>query len=473
MTQARLAAQIDDPNVRIVDLRIPGESAPLQDDLLQDPPAAVGISATFTSNGDQVKLVADAVRRTCPSTPILLGGTAVSEEPDAFLDSAADLICSRRGDVALPAFVRALRRDGVVPDEPAGFLHRRNGTWRAGPAAPAAPLSSLRPNAWDRIPSRYWRSYYEVHSAVGMGLMSEGCPYDCNFCSVWKTHGRQVQLTSLDNIRHDFESTPPFARVFFFADDIWLQGSEKQLRELYDPLLDWLASDHLPRRRHDLELTIETRTDLFLRQQERFREWTRRGGLKAVLFGVEAVTDSQLQKYGKRNTTDVNSDAIRLAAGMGLNVLAQIVVPCDADRAYFDEILRFFEEHKRWINVTSFSVATPLPGTDLYSEALGSHPDLADRGIVRHPAFSLFTALLPTRLPIEEFYGQLARLFRATRNIRTYRKDMLRSVSRYRTAPWLLKNLPRTVRLLRNLTRAETFLEIHRNVQDERLFGAP
>ena len=36
LTQARLAAQIDDPNVKIVDLRIPGESSSLLDALRRE-----------------------------------------------------------------------------------------------------------------------------------------------------------------------------------------------------------------------------------------------------------------------------------------------------------------------------------------------------------------------------------------------------------------------------------------------------
>ena len=58
-----------------------------------------------------------------------------------------------------------------------------------------------------------------------------------------------------------------------------------------------------------------------------------------ILFGVEAVTDPQLDAFSKRTTVDVNSDAIRRAASWGLFVTAQFVIPCDADRAYFDRIL--------------------------------------------------------------------------------------------------------------------------------------
>jgi magnesium-protoporphyrin IX monomethyl ester (oxidative) cyclase len=303
-----------------------------------------------------------------------------------------------------------------------------------------------------------------------MGQTSEGCPYDCTFCTVWKTHGRKVTLASLANVQHDFLSLPASIRGFFFADDIWMQASEQQIRELYDPLLEWMASDYLPRRR-DLWLTVETRTDLYLREEDRFKAWIRRGGLKRILFGVEAVTDEQLKNYSKRNTVDKNSEAIRRAAETGALVTAQFVIPCDANRAYFDEIVRFLETHRRWIRTSNFTVATPLPGTVLYAESLKESPDLADRIAVSHPAFSLFTALTPTRLEVREFYEQVARVFRAANQLH-FSLDAVRQISRMAVhSPWLIPRLAKAPRALRALTDPGTYLEVHRQVQGDRLIG--
>ena len=63
-------------------------------------------------------------------------------------------------------------------------------------------MNDLRPYAWDRLPRRYWRHYYQGLRYTGMGQTSEGCPFDCSFCSVWITHGRRIRLASLDNVRH-------------------------------------------------------------------------------------------------------------------------------------------------------------------------------------------------------------------------------------------------------------------------------
>jgi radical SAM superfamily enzyme YgiQ (UPF0313 family) len=132
LAQVRLAGQIDDPRVRIVDLRIPRERKRFERVLRSSPPALVGISLTFTSNGDQAIRVASAVRRASPETVIVLGGTGASEDPDAFYDADVDFICFRHGDASIAALVRELRRTGRKPERAPGFFHRADGAWVRG-----------------------------------------------------------------------------------------------------------------------------------------------------------------------------------------------------------------------------------------------------------------------------------------------------------------------------------------------------
>jgi len=471
LPQVRLAGQLPaGENVEIADLRIAGELRRLLERVRQDPPALVGISLTFTSNGDEAIEVAAAIRRLSPATCIVLGGTAPSEDPASFRDSAADLICHRGGDASFAALAVEVLETGGIPARFPGFFHRDGGGWVLEPGPAPTPLASLRPNAWHLLPKRYWRGYFQGFRPTGMGQTSEGCPYDCTFCTVWKTHGRRVSVASLENVQHDFDSLPRSVRGFFFADDIWMQASETQLRELHDPLLAWMASDFLPRH-PDFWLTVETRTDLYLREEDRFYSWIRRGGLKRILFGVEAVTDEQLRNFSKRNTVDRNIEAIRRAAEAGAIVTAQFVIPCDATRAYFDEMVRFLKAHRRWIRTSNFTIATPLPGTDLYEDSIKESPELADRGAISHSAFSLFTALTPTRLDVREFYEQVARVFRAANQVH-FSLEAQRQVWRMVfQSPWLIRRLARAPLALRALTDPGTFLDVHRLVQGDRLLS--
>jgi magnesium-protoporphyrin IX monomethyl ester (oxidative) cyclase len=463
LAQARLAGQVGDQGLGIVDLRIPGERARFLRSIRASPPLLVGISLTFTSNGDEAIETATAIRRASPGTTIVLGGGAASEDPDSFFESDVDLICHRRGDASFGALVREIRSSGRAPREFPGFFHRSNGRFVLVEGGRAPSLGELKPNAWRLVPRRYWRHYFQGYRPTGMGQTSEGCPYDCTFCSVWKVHGRSVDLASLANVQHDLLSLPPFVRAFFFADDIWMQASEQQLRDLHDPLLRWVTDELLPSR-GELWFTVETRTDLFLRQEARFRAWSREAGLRRVFFGVEAVTDEQLDKFSKRARVDTNSLAIQKASEMGIFVTVQFVIPCDADRGYFDEIVRFLEDHRPWIRVSNFTIETPLPGTDLYREVVESHPEVSDRRSVTHPAFSLYTALAPMRMEPSEFYEQMARVYRAADQ---FQLDWTALENLFLVAvksPWLIPKILPMPWHARRLTRGETLLSTHREV---------
>ena len=472
LAQARLAAQIDAPDVEIVDLRLEGEERRFLDSLRADPPLLVGISVTFTSNGDEAIALAAKVRHASPRTGIVLGGTAPSEDPASFYASEADLIGFRSGDAALPALVAESRRSGRVPARSPGFFYREDGVWVLDPGPPPTAPRDLRPFAWDRIPSRYWRRYYQGFRLTGMSMTSEGCPFDCSFCSVWKTHGRTVSLMSLENVKHDLRSLPRSVRGLFYADDIWMQASEAQIRQLHDPLHAWMVAEFLPNRSSDFRITIETRTDLYLRQEARFKAWIKDAGLRWILFGVEAASDEQLDAYSKRNTVATNSEAIRRAAEAGALVTTQYVIPCDARESDFDDIERFMREHRPWVRSANFTIATPLPGTDLYRDMLAAHPELADRGTVTHPAFSLFTALTAIRMDPVEFYGRLARLYGLAHQVRFSSQGLKQILISLVRTPWLAPRiLTRMPSALRALTRGGTFLEAHRQVQGERLLA--
>ena len=470
LAQVRLAGQINAENIRILDLRILKERKQFVKTIRESQPALVGISLTFTSNGDEATQLASNIRKASPETIIVLGGTGASEDPASFYESEVDFIGFRRCDASLNLLVQNMRATGQKPESPPGFLVRtNNGQWELGNSVDSTPMEALKPYAWHLLPKYYWKHYFQGYRPTGIGQMSEGCPFDCTFCSVWKVHGRSINIASLANAQHDLLSLPTFVRAFFFADDIWMQANESQLKSLHDPLLEWISSEFLPSHQ-SFWFTAETRTDVFLRQEARFQLWAREGGLQRILFGIEAVTDSQLDDFSKRTTVDINSLAIEKAANLGIFVTAQFVIPCEADQAYFDELAHFLKEHRQIINVSNFTIATPLPGTELYDNLLEKHAELADRNVVTHPAFSLFTALSPTQMNTNDFYEQVARIHQVANQFKLDWTAIENLGSVALRSPWLLPNILKMPFHLNGLTRPETFLDTHREVQGERVF---
>ena len=95
------------------------------------------------------------------------------------------------------------------------------------------------------------------------------------------------------------------------------------------------------------------------------------------------------------------------------------------------------------LDFIGFSVLTPLPGTDLYDE-------VQDKLISDNfDYFDFFHTLLPTKLPLQDFYREQTLLFKRSRSLR----NQLRLMRKYRLQelPSLFKAYGKLMKRLKTL----------------------
>ena len=94
---------------------------------------------------------------------------------------------------------------------------------------------------------------------------------------------------------------------------------------------------------------------------------------------------------------------MRVLNDLGIDVYASFIVRPEFDRQDFADLGTYCDE--LGVCFGSFAVLTPLPGTDLYRE-------VRDRLITHDYEYYDFThTVLPTRLPLPEFYERMAWLY--------------------------------------------------------------
>ena len=138
---------------------------------------------------------------------------------------------------------------------------------------------------------------------------------------------------------------------------------------------------------------------------ELLRAW-KEIGLRTVVIGFEEISDSGLSALNKANSVAVNREALAILQEIGIGVVGDYIVSPDYDHADFDNLQRELEEHP--VALPIFTVLTPLPGTALHRQMHAK--------IVNHDLdyYTLSNAVVPTRLPEEEFYRRYAELFHRT-----------------------------------------------------------
>jgi hypothetical protein len=125
---------------------------------------------------------------------------------------------------------------------------------------------------------------------------------------------------------------------------------------------------------------------------------------------------------------------------------------------------------REWVSQTGaynsgFSVLTPLPGTDLW--------DSASKDVTTHDweMFDIVHAVLPTKLPLEEFYAEYSALWRHVLDIRRREKGRLRTYvqlgAALATGKVTLGAVRKGMNLAKVFSKPETFLEAHRTASPQ------
>ena len=136
---------------------------------------------------------------------------------------------------------------------------------------------------------------------------------------------------------------------------------------------------------------------MLLRNKEVFQLWARLG-LKTMFIGIEAIDEEGLKKFRKRVSFSKNFEALEFARSLGVNVAINIIADPEWDRERFRVVREWCMEIPEVVNI---SVNTPYPGTETwYTESR----KLATRD---YRLFDIQHAVLPTNLPLPEFYAEL------------------------------------------------------------------
>src|SRR6185295_3273546 len=337
----------------ILDFRLEGTDAGLEK-CRRFAPDVVGLQCNFTTERNRTLRLVHSVRRLLPGAFLIVGGHDASREPDWFTDPAIDAIVVGDGEEVMPQLLDALARGGDLEKVPGLALHRNGGTLSTGAAPARRDLDTLP------MPARHlikdYAPHYYINFRKPLALMetARGCPFKCNFCSVWKFHESTFREKSPERVVAELQAIE--ADSIFITDDIfWLDVNRG--RELAKQIQAAGIKKYF---------TVQTRTDIICRHPELIEQWKGCGNL-AIFLGVEAIDDEGLDAVNKKNKAINNARAIDILKELKVGFTSNFIVDPAWDRDDFAKL-------RNWIASTGaynsgFSVLTPLPGTDLWDTA--------------------------------------------------------------------------------------------------------
>ncbi|MBI4513976.1 MAG: cobalamin B12-binding domain-containing protein [Gemmatimonadetes bacterium] len=389
------ALRLHEHETHLVDLRLDRPSA-LAVHLRRSRPAAVGISCAFTTDVYTTLRTAKLVKETLRDVPVFVGGHHASLIPGDFLfpGSPVDAVVIGEGEWPALDLADALER-GDDPGTVPGVLtlwNRENGFQQR---TLSANLDGL-PLPDRELSRRYRRRYHHGFACPSACVeTTRGCPFDCNFCSIWVFYQRRARRRSPERIVEDLERVRALGEdhVFFTDDIAFLQ------RDAYEVLGEQIRAAGLK-----LHYSCETRADLVVKYRDLFQMW-KEIGMNTIFLGIEKVDDAGLDSVRKRTKGGAmtNVEAIEILRSCGITPMTSLITDPAWGEGDFDRLEEFVQLLK--LPNPTFTVLTPLPGTELW-ETVKSQITTDD-----YNYFDVMHLLLPSKLPPERFYERFARLY--------------------------------------------------------------
>jgi hopanoid C-3 methylase len=373
--------------VRLIDLQVESQRAFLA--LVASwRPDVIAFSGNYLANIPEIVDLARAAKARLPDTVICVGGHSASFVAGAILEhgeGAIDCVLRGEGEAGFPKLLAGI--------ETGSDLARMAGiVTAAGEGPPPEFVHSLDKLLPARDLLRHRRKYFlGVLDPCASIEFSRGCPWDCSFCSAWTFYGRSYRLVSPERVVEDLRSIRE-PGVFIVDDVAFIHGSHGM------ELGEAVARAGIRKRYY-----LETRGDVLLRNKDVFRFWQRLG-VEYMFLGLEAIDEEGLRKYRKRVPLGRNFEALEFARSLGIQLAINLIVDPDWDRERFRVLREWCLEQPEIINI---SVNTPYPGTESW---LTEERRLTTRD---YRLFDIQHAVLPTRLPLAEFYDELVRTQRA------------------------------------------------------------
>jgi radical SAM superfamily enzyme YgiQ (UPF0313 family) len=428
---------------KVFDLRIDGEEHGL-DLCKRFAPDVVGLQCNFTTERNRTVRLAQRIKRENPGVFVVIGGHDASRDPGWFHHDVIDAVAIGDGEEVMPPLVDAIQRGHDLATIPGLMLHR-DGRWISTGHAPTRKNLDDYPLPARHLIEHYADHYYiNFHKPLALMETARGCPFKCNFCSVWKFHESTFREKSPERVVRELQAIK--AEAIFITDDIfWMnvRRGEQMAKQIQAAGIKKF-------------FTVQTRTDIICKFPHLIEMWKDCGKL-AIFLGLESVTDEGLKAVNKKNTADNNVKAIKILQDLGVGFTPNFIVDPAWTRDDFKR-LRDWIDHTGAYN-SGFSVLTPLPGTDLW--------DSAKERVTTHDweMYDIVHAVLPTTLSLDDFYEEYSGLWRHALDVR-YRhrgkwKTFVQLGAAIATGKVSLHNVRRGLGMAKTFSKPETFLRAH------------
>lgn len=387
-----VAAGLDGHEVEIIDLII--EKNFLKR-LKKFNPDVIGTSSYINGVNEVIK-ICRIIKNWNPNCLTVVGGVQASLVPEDFADNSINIIVLGDGTIKFREIVEHYYA-GLSFDTIAGLaiVSGKNKIFRTAKSDYMTDPDKLPFPRRDLLLHISHKYYYLFHQPVTLMKTTWGCWYKCNFCFNWKVTCGIPYTRSPESIVKEIETIP--TNDVYIVDDIFLINRKRLLN----------IAELIKQKKNNKKYLVYSRADFICENEDVIKIWSE-VGLSAVIVGLEATTDPELDSMNKQCTVDYNRKAIEILKRYRIDTYASLIPLPGYSKADWDRLLNFiFETGLYYVNI---SPLTPMPGTDIWE----NYKDQITISTKAHGLWDLSHTVLPTKMDLRDFYKNLLRVYSKT-----------------------------------------------------------
>jgi radical SAM superfamily enzyme YgiQ (UPF0313 family) len=377
--------------VKLLDLRVDSEPG-LKETLESFQPDIIGCGA-YTTEVNPTKNIFAEAKKILPGILTVIGGIHATVKPEDFFENTVDVVVVGEGILPFRKICDYHEKQKSFQDIE-NIYYRENNKMAFTREQEHPPLDTLP--LPDRTLTSHVRNQYlsylffDKPVTVANIRKSLGCYFNCNFCTIPNILGRKLYTRNIDSILEELASLEE--SLVLWVDDEFLLEPENAISLAKEIGKAGIKKNYI----------FQGRSDTIVRSPQCIEEWAK-VGLMLVFIGMEAHSEKYLKEMKKNTSIAKNEECIRICHKNNVQVQGGYIVQPGFNKKDFKEFARYVR--KSGVDLPNLTVLTPFPGTELYEEKKGE--------FITHNynLFDMVHSLLPTNLPLKQFYKELAALF--------------------------------------------------------------
>lgn len=246
------------------------------------------------------------------------------------------------------------------------------------------------------------------HYMLGSVQVTRGCPFNCEFCSVWGTFGRKVRTKPLAQVESEIRLLKSLGvrSILLVTDN--LVGDPRYTKDLLQHLIELNAS-------FDRSISYTAELDISVARNDTLLELLAEANFMGLFIGIETPNRDSLAETRKRQNLRGDLPSLcRHIQSYGLPIDGSLVVGFDHDTPdTFEQMFDFVQD--ACIMLPKLHLLIAVPDTELYRRLVAENRlfDLSALPLSASTGFldsGLYTNILPLKMSRSELIEGYAKL---------------------------------------------------------------